>query len=444
MTLTAHGTAGLFLMQENLFLEPDESDPGPAGWLPLATRMRPRTLQEFVGQSHLLSEGQPVRNAIEAGTLGSIILWAPPGCGKTSLAYLIAGYAHAHVESRSAVTTGVADIRQIAKTALERKRAQQRATLLLLDEIHHFNRTQQDSLLGWLEDGTLTLVGATTENPFFIMNPALLSRARVLKLNPLSGEEMQILIERALSDEERGLGTRKLALAADALEHLVRCADGDARLALNALETASLQVPDGSEVSLILIEEVLQRPAVRYDQQGDYHYDTISAFIKSVRGSDADAALHYLARMLTAGEDPRFIIRRLLILASEDIGNADPQGLVVAAAGAQAVERVGMPEAQLILAQVTTYLAVAPKSNASYLAIGKALKDVETKPLTPIPLHLRNAPHSELKKMGHGEGYKYPHDYPGHWVEQEYLPEGDWDVPYYTTESKAEEQSALE
>lgn len=426
-------------MQENLFLEPDESCPAPASWLPLATRMRPRTLHEFVGQSHLLSEGQPVRNAIEAGTLGSIILWAPPGCGKTSLAYLIADYAHAHVESRSAVTTGVADIRQIAKTALERKRAQKRATLIVLDEIHHFNRTQQDSLLGYLEDGTLTLVGATTENPFFIMNPALLSRARVLKMNPLSGEELQTLIERALSDEERGLGARQLTLAADALEHLVRCADGDARLALNALETASLQVPNGSEVPLTLIEEVLQRPAVRYDQQGDYHYDTISAFIKSVRGSDADAALHYLARMLTAGEDPRFIMRRLLILASEDIGNADSQGLVVAAAGAQAVERVGMPEAQLILAQVTIYLSRAPKSNASYLAIGKALKDVETKPLTPIPMHLRNAPHSELKKMGHGEGYKYPHDYPGHWVEQQYLPEGDWDVPYYTPESEAEE-----
>lgn len=419
------------MQQDTLFDTGATSDASSPFHLPLAARLRPRTLSDYVGQTHLLAEDKPARKAIEAGALGSVIFWAPPGCGKTSLAYLIAQYANAIVEARSAVTAGVADIRAIAKIAKERRKLQNKPTLLLLDEIHHFNRSQQDSLLGYLEDGTFTLVGATTENPFFVLNPALLSRARVLKLNPLSTDEIGALLNRALTDPEYGLGDRQLTLEPDAKTHLIRCADGDARLALNALETASYQVADGNVITLSLIEETLQRPAVRYDQQGDYHYDTISAFIKSVRGSDADAALHYLARMITAGEDPRFIMRRLLILASEDIGNADPMGLVIAAAGLQAVEKLGMPEARLTLGQVTTYLAKARKSNRAYLALQKAMEDAETKPLTPIPLHLRNAPHSELKKLGHGVDYKYPHDYPGHWVEQTYLPEGDWNTPYY-------------
>ncbi|MCW5932776.1 MAG: replication-associated recombination protein A [Fimbriimonadia bacterium] len=419
------------MQQDTLFDTGATGDDSSSSHLPLAARLRPRTLSDYVGQSHLLAEDKPARKAIEAGALGSVIFWAPPGCGKTSLAYLIAQYANAVVEARSAVTAGVADIRTIAKIAKERRKLQNKPTLLLLDEIHHFNRSQQDSLLGYLEDGTFSLIGATTENPFFVLNPALLSRARVLKLNPLSTDEIGALLNRALTDPKYGLGDRQLTLEPDAQTHLIRCADGDARLALNALETASYQVADGSVISLSLIEETLQRPAVRYDQQGDYHYDTISAFIKSVRGSDADAALHYLARMITAGEDPRFIMRRLLILASEDIGNADPMGLVIAAAGLQAVEKLGMPEARLTLGQVTTYLAKARKSNRAYLALQKAMEDAETKPLTPIPLHLRNAPHSELKKLGHGVDYKYPHDYPGHWVEQTYLPEGDWNTPYY-------------
>ncbi len=409
------------------------------GHLPLATRMRPRTLDEFVGQTHLLAPEMPLRQAIEQGTLGSVILWAPPGCGKTSLAYLIAHYSGAYVESHSAVSIGVQEIRKVAERARQRLRTTGQPTLLLLDEIHHFTRTQQDALLGYLEDGTFTLVGATTENPFFVLSNALLSRARVLTLKPLTDDEVRLLIQRALTDTERGLGQLQLTIEPDALTHLVRSANGDARLALNILETAALQTPQGGVIPLPLIEQLLQKPMVRYDQQGDYHYDTISAFIKSVRGTDPDAALHYLARMLLAGEDPRFIMRRLLILASEDIGNANPMGLVVASAGAQAVERVGMPEAQLILAHVTVYLASSPKSNACYLALKRAQEDVRTKPLTPIPLHLRNAPHPVLKEMGHAVDYRYPHDYPEGWVEQQYLPEGDWNTPYYQPTSHGQE-----
>lgn len=427
---------------ENSGLFSSESSGKPT--LPLASRMRPRTLDEFVGQEHLLAAGSPVRKAIEEGVLGSVILWAPPGCGKTTLAYLIAGSNGAFVESHSAVTTGVADIRRIAAAAQERTKLLQKPTLLVLDEIHHFNRTQQDALLGYLEDGTLQMVGVTTENPFFAIAPAVLSRARVLPLKALQPEHLRAIVERAMLEPVRGLGTRNLSIDADALDHLVRCADGDARLALNALETASLMVEDGGSIGLKLIEEVLQRPAVRYDQQGDYHHDTISAFIKSVRGSDADAALHYLSRMIVAGEDPRFIMRRLLILAGEDVGNADPQGLVVAAAAAQAVERVGMPEARIIIAQATTYLSEAPKSNRSYLGLEKALADAKSKPLPPIPLHLRNAPVEGMKELGHGEGYLYPHDFEGGWVAQRYLPEGELSPPYYEPSGIGYEARILE
>ncbi len=406
--------------------------------------MRPRTLEEYVGQEHLLAPGMPIRSAIEQGTLGSVILWAPPGCGKTSLAYLIAHYSGAYVESHSAVSVGVQEIRKVAERARHRLRTTGQPTLLLLDEIHHFTRTQQDALLGYLEDGTFTLIGATTENPFFILSNALLSRARVLKLNPLSEDDLRRLVERALMDTERGLGALHLTIDPNALTHLVRTADGDARLVLNILETAGLQTPPNGTITLALIEQLLQKPMPRYDQQGDYHYDTISAFIKSVRGSDPDSALHYLARMLHAGEDPRFIMRRLLILASEDVGNANPMGLVVASAGAQAVERVGMPEAQWILAHVTVYLACSPKSNACYLGIQRALEDVRTKPLTPIPLHLRNASHPALREMGHAQGYRYPHDYPEGWVAQPYMPEGDWNLPYYRPTSHGQEARIAE
>ncbi|MBS1724933.1 MAG: replication-associated recombination protein A [Armatimonadetes bacterium] len=402
--------------------------------------MRPRTLDEFVGQGQLLGPGSVVSKAILEGKLGSVVLWAPPGCGKTTLAHIIGHHAGAVVEVRSAVTAGVADVRKIAEAARERLRLYTKPTLLLLDEIHHFNKSQQDSLLGYLEDGVLSLVGATTENPFFALNPALLSRARVLPLKPLEPEDVRTLLSRALADEARGLGERHLKLTEDAEQFLVHMANGDARLALNALESASLLVPEsGGEITLDTVEQVLQRQAVRYDRQGDYHYDTISAFIKSVRGSDSDAALHYLARMIQAGEDPRFIMRRLLVLASEDIGNAEPMGIVVAAAGLQAVSMLGMPESRITLAQVTTFLAEAPKSNRSYLAIEKALADAESRPLAPIPMHLRNAPTKGMEEFGHGKGYQYPHDFEGAWVEERYLPEGEYDTPYYEPSERGHE-----
>jgi putative ATPase len=393
--------------------------------------MRPRTLDEYVGQEQVLGPGMPLRQAILDGKLGSVVLWAPPGCGKTTLAHIIADATGAHLEVRSAVTAGVGDVRKIAEAARDRRRFHGQATVLLLDEIHHFNKSQQDALLGDLEAGTYSLVGATTENPFFVLNDALLSRARVVPLKPLAQEDIGRLVERALADTELGLGDRRLSLSDEARGHLLRSADGDARLALNALEAASLLVPDGREIGLPLVEQVLQRPAVRYDRQGDQHYDTVSAFIKSVRGSDSDAALHYLARMLSAGEDPRFIVRRLAILASEDIGNAEPQALVLAAATAQIVERIGMPEGRIALAQLTTFLAEAPKSNRAYMAIEKAFADLEGRVPPPVPMHLRNAPLSGLEALGHGEGYDYPHDDPRGWVEQRYLPEGRFKTPYY-------------
>jgi putative ATPase len=407
--------------------------------------MRPRTLDEFVGQSHLLGPGMPVRQAIEEGKLGSVVLWAPPGCGKTTLAYIIARHMDAHLEATSAVTAGVSDVRKIAQAARDRLSFEGKPSLLLLDEIHHFNKSQQDALLGYLEDGTLQLVGATTENPFFVLNNALLSRARVLPMQPLTGADIEVLVRRALADEERGLGARSLTVSDDALAHLVTTANGDARLALNALESASLLAPLRGEITLELVEQVLQRQAVRYDRQGDYHYDTISAFIKSVRGSDADAALHYLARMLEAGEDPRFIVRRMIVLASEDVGNAEPAALTLAVAALTAVERIGMPEARIVLGQVVTFLAEAPKSNKAYLAIEHALADVKDKPLAPIPMHLRNAPHSGLKELGHSEGYEYPHDYPGAWVDKDYLPEeGGLATPYYEPSDRGYEKKVRE
>jgi putative ATPase len=413
--------------------------------LPLASRMRPRTLEEYVGQSHLLAQGQPVRQAIEEGKLGSVVLWSPPGTGKTTLAHLIARHMDAHLEVLSAVTAGVADVRKLAQGAKDRRSFEGRATLLLLDEIHHFNKSQQDALLGYLEDGTLSLVGATTENPFFVLNPALLSRARVLPLRSLQPDELRELVLRSLNDKDRGLGASKLDISDEALDYLIAVANGDARLALNALESASLLAPIRGEISLALVEQVVQKPAVRYDRQGDYHYDTISAFIKSVRGSDSDAALHYLARMIQAGEDPRFIVRRCMILASEDIGNAEPNGIIMAAAAAQVVERVGMPEARITLGQLVTFLCEAPKSNRAYLAIDAALADVEKGVLPPIPMHLRNAPTKGMKELGHGEGYEYPHDAPGAWIDKRYLPdEGSLKTPYYEPSERGYEGKMLE
>ena len=428
-------------MSDSLF-ESNDALPKTA---PLASRMRPRTLEEYVGQRHVLGEDQPVRKAIEEGRLGSVVLWAPPGCGKTTLAYIIARHMDAHMDVTSAVTAGVADMRKLAKAAKERRSFDGKPTVVLVDEIHHFNKSQQDSLLGYLEDGTFTMVGATTENPFFVLNAALLSRARVLPLQSLDETDIRSLVGIALRDEERGLAHTKQALTDEGVDHLVKISNGDARLALNALETASLMTPTGGEIQLETLEQVLQRPAVRYDRQGDHHYDTISAFFKSVRGSNSDGALHYLARMLQAGEDPRFIARRLVVLASEDIGNAEPQGLVVAMAAFHTVERIGMPEARIVLSQATTFLAEAPKSNRAYLAIDKAMKDVESGTLPPIPMHLRNAPHSGMKELGHGEGYEYPHDFPGAYVDKKYMPdEGSFSVPYYEPSDRGYEKRMIE
>lgn len=392
----------------------------PPDRMPLASRLRPKSLAEFVGQSHLLGEGSQVRAALERGALGSVILWGPAGSGKTTLARLIAQHADAHLVARSAVTTGVAEIRRIADEAKHRERP----TILFLDEIHHFTRTQQDFLLGYIEDGSLTLIGATTENPTFSLATPLLSRCRVLVLRPLSDEDIRVIALR---------GAKELAveLDSDALEMLVRFSNGDARVALNAVEFSEQLAYPTRVILPEHVSQALNKPVVRYDKEGDQHYDVISAFIKSVRGSDVDAALHYLARMVRAGEDPRFIARRLVILASEDIGNAAPMGLLVAMTAFHAVERIGMPESRIILAQATVFLAASPKSNSAYLGIEKALGDLDRVPPPKVPDYLRDP-----NTLRHGvavdsEQYKYPHDFGG-WVEQEYLPPGHGlNLPYY-------------
>jgi putative ATPase len=416
-----------WLQQQSLFETDAEA--------PLAARMRPRTLEEFVGQEHLVGEGTAIRKAIENDQLGSVIFWGPPGCGKSTLARIIAAHTRCHFVEYSAVTSGVAEVRKAIEEARTRRQLHHQRTILFVDEIHRFNRAQQDAFLPHVEDGTIVLMGATTENPYFVINAPLLSRSRVLRFEPLTEQHLRIIIERALHDTVRGLGQLQVQLPPESMEYLLRIANGDARIALNVLEAATaLAEPDAQGkrvVPLETLEQVVQQRAARYDREGDEHYDTISAFIKSVRGSDPDAALHYLARMLRAGEDPRFIARRLVILASEDIGNADPHALLVAVAAMDAVQFIGMPEAQITLAQATTYLACAPKSNASYVALNRAIQDLETQPLAAIPLHLRDASYAGAQRLGHGKGYLYPHDYPAHWVPQRYLPEGNWKLPYY-------------
>jgi len=394
---------------------------------PLAARMRPRTLDELVGQEHIVGPGKLLRRAIEADRLfSSIILWGPPGTGKTTLAMIIANTTRSHFEPLSAVLAGVADLRQVIADARERRNLYGQRTILLVDEIHRWNKAQQDALLPHVEDGTIIMIGSTTENPYFEVIAPLVSRSRIFQLLPLTEEQVLTLLHRALRDPERGYGRRRIEATDEALEHLAHVAGGDARVALNALELAvesTLPDPDGViHIDLTVAQDSIQRRAVRYDKGGDEHYDTISAFIKSVRGSDPDAALYWLAKMIYAGEDPRFIMRRLLILASEDIGLADPQAIAVTAACARALEWVGLPEAQYHLAEATVYLATAPKSN-SLGAYFKALEEVEAEGVTEVPNHLKDASR-DAQALGHGKGYKYPHDYPGHWVEQQYLPEG--------------------
>lgn len=413
---------------------------------PLAARMRPRTLDEFEGQEEILGKGKLLRRAIESDKLfSSIILWGPPGVGKTTIAMIVANKTASHFETLSAVLAGVADIRRVVDEARERFNLYGKRTILLVDEIHRFNKAQQDALLPHVENGTIILIGATTENPYFEVNSALLSRSRVFHFVPLTTKATRALLHRALADTERGYGARKIEITDDALNHLSEVAGGDARSALNALELAvESTIPDADEVTRVNLEvaqESIQKRVLRYDKSSDEHYDTISAFIKSMRGSDADAALYYLAKMLYAGEDPEFIARRMVIFASEDVGNADPQALVVAVAAAHALQFVGIPEAQLNLAQAALYLATAPKSNST-LAIGAALSDVERLGNLDIPNHLKDASR-DSRALGHGRGYKYPHDFGDHFVVQQYLPDQVRDRIYYLpTEGGYEKQIA--
>ncbi len=394
---------------------------------PLAARMRPRDLDEFVGQDHIIGPGKLLRRAIEADRLfSSIILWGPPGTGKTTLAYIISHRTKSRFETVSAVLAGVSDLRKVVAEAKERRFLYGQRTILLVEEIHRWNKAQQDALLPHVEDGTIILIGSTTENPYFEVIPPLVSRSRIFQLRPLMEEEIVLLLRRALADSERGYGGRGVAVTQEALEHLARVAGGDARTALNALELAvesTVPAEDGCiYIDLEVAQDSIQRRALRYDRAGDEHYDTISAFIKSVRGSDPDAALYWLAKMLYAGEDPKFIMRRLLILAAEDVGLADPQAIVVVASCARALEWCGLPEGQYHLAEATLYLATAPKSN-SVGAYWKVLAEIEEHGAREVPLYLRDASRDGAA-LGHGKGYLYPHEFPDHWVEQRYLPEG--------------------
>jgi len=402
---------------------------------PLAARMRPRSFEEFVGQAHLIGPGRALAKLVEAGTLPSLILWGPAGTGKTTLAHLLADAVGAELVRLSAVSSGVADARRV----MEGARGGLFRTVLFVDEVHRWSKAQQDVLLPAVEDGTVTLVGATTENPFFSLNMPLLSRCLLLRLEPLRPDEIRTLLDRALEDPDHGLGRIGVKVAGDAMDHLVEIAGGDARMALNGLEAAVLAAQSAGEpeVTRDLAADAVQRRAVVYDRQGDAHYDVVSAFIKSIRGSDADAALFWLARMLEAGEDARFIARRMIVHASEDIGLADPRALLVAVAAAQAVEHVGLPEARLNLAEAAIYLARAPKSNSVYTALAKAMEDAAS--ADPVPMHLRDSSYPGAKRLGHGEGYRYPHDFPGHVVEQEYRPIRFQGNRYYEPSGEGEE-----
>ncbi|MGH2453266.1 MAG: replication-associated recombination protein A [bacterium] len=402
---------------------------------PLAARMRPQTLDEFAGQEQIVGAGTFLRRAIETDDLASLILYGPPGTGKTSLATIIAQMTRSRFERVNAVTAGVADLKRIITEAQDRRAYYQARTILFIDEIHRFNKAQQDVLLPAVEDGTIILIGATTENPFFEVNATLVSRSRVLQLEPLREEDLRTILQRALA-EERGLAGHRASIDDDALAHLVNIANGDARVALNVLEAAALIVPAGKDgrrrITLAMAEEAAQRRALLYDREGDVHYDTISAFIKSMRGSDPDAAVYWLARMLAAGEDPRYIARRMVVHAAEDVGLADPMALVIATAAAQAVEFVGLPEARIPMAQAAIYIATAPKSNSVVEAIGAASRDVASERAEPVPRHLRDSSHSAaVARLGHGKGYKYAHEYPGHFVDQQYLPDNLRDRQYY-------------
>ncbi len=410
-------------MDEELF--PRET-PKPRKAAPLADRMRPRSLEEFIGQAHLLGAGKVLRVALELGEVPSLILWGPPGTGKTSLAILIAAQVKAAFVPFSAVTSGIKEIKEVIAEADRQLRGGGRRTILFVDEIHRFNKAQQDAFLPHVERGTITLIGATTENPSFEVIAPLLSRSKVLVLHPLSEVEILQIVDRALQDPERGLGKRSLRVAEDARVAIARWANGDARAALNLLDLSAhlaKRSPEPDSITLSIVQEGAQRRSLLYDKAGDEHFNLISALHKSLRGSDPDGALYWLARMLTSGEDPLYIARRLIRFASEDIGNADPQALPLAVAAKDAYHFLGTPEGELALAQCVTYLATAPKSNAVYVAFGEAQADVASAPAEPVPLHIRNAPTPLMRELGYSEGYKYAHEYEDAYVEQEYLPE---------------------
>ncbi|SJZ72743.1 AAA family ATPase [Selenihalanaerobacter shriftii] len=415
---------------------------------PLAERMRPRNLNEFIGQERIVGEGKLLRRAIQADRLQSLILYGPPGTGKTTLAMIIANTTSSEFAKLNAVTSGVKDIRQVLKAAKDRKGMYQQKTILFIDEIHRFNKSQQDALLPAVEKGTIILIGATTENPYFEVNSPLVSRSRVFKLELLKAEDLKQILLNTLQDSQRGLGEYDVDLKSEALEHIVDIANGDARSALNALELAVLTTPKNDkgvkEITLEVAEESIQQRALNYDKAGDNHYDTVSAFIKSMRGSAPDATLYWLAKMLEAGEDPRFIARRIIVHAAEDVGNADPQALVIANAAAQAVEYVGLPEARIPLAEAAVYIATAPKSNAIIKGIDNAIAVVRNRRTSGVPNHLKDSHYKGAKKLGHGRGYLYPHNYQNHYVKQQYLPDDLVGEGFYNPSNQGYEEEVKE
>ncbi len=420
----------------------DTQDAG--GEAPLADRMRPRTLEEFVGQSHLVGEGRLLSMVSETGKAPSLILWGPPGSGKTTLAKILAGMAESAFVTFSAVLSGVKEVREITEKAKERRKMEKRGTILFVDEIHRFNKAQQDAFLPHVESGTIILIGATTQNPSFEVISPLLSRCQVVTLERLDDEDVGRIIDRAMSDGEKGLGARDIELEPDARKLLIEVAYGDGRKALNILETAAGFVKDGDAVTPDKIAEAAKSPYLRHDKGGEDHYNVISAFIKSLRGSDPDAGLYWLARLVEAGEDPRFIARRMIIFASEDIGNADPAALMVAISVAQAVEHVGMPEAAINLAHAVTHLAGAPKSNASYVGLKKAQEEVKKSGALEAPFHLRNAPTKLMSDMGYAKDYKYPHDFDEGYAEQQYLPDKLKGKKFYNPTHRGREKNIAE
>ena len=415
---------------------------------PLASRMRPTTLDEVVGQKHIIGKDKLLYRAIKADKLGSVIFYGPPGTGKTTLAKVIAHTTSARFEQINATVAGKKDMEEIVKNAKDAIGMYGQKTILFVDEIHRFNKSQQDYLLPFVEDGTITLIGATTENPYFEVNNALLSRSRIFELKPLEKQDIRELVIRAVYDTEKGMGTYGADITDEAADFLADVANGDARAALNAVELGILTTDKSEDgkihITIDVAAECIQKRVVRYDHDGDNHYDTISAFIKSMRGSDPDAAVYYLARMLYAGEDVKFIARRIMICASEDVGNADPNALVVAVSAAQAVERIGMPESQIILSQAAAYVATAPKSNAAYVGIQNAMKAVANMRTMPVPAHLQDKHYKGAEKLGHGLGYKYAHDYPNHYVTQQYLPDGMEGMKFYEPSENGYEKKIRE